>query len=189
MVASVQTTSLEQSYKIRSSDRNLEPSLVEGSWISPPWVRGIGTTATRTERIGRTAQPTNTNERDEGDVELAVAAVGVMVVMVAAAAVAFATRWSLSVRAVPTLLLGASDPTNDVSTCTRCPHDFDFNLPRRRRRHSPPLFSPSSFYYPSSRKRFNANEIYISLCYLSTWEAPQDRCKHRDAENFQFIKY
>lgn len=84
-------------------------------------MRGIGTTATKTERIGRTAQPTNTNERDEGDVELAVVAVVAMVVMVAAAAVAFATRWSLSVRAVPTLLLGASDPTNDVSTCAGAP--------------------------------------------------------------------
>lgn len=36
-------------------------------------------------------------------------------------AAAVATRWSLSVRATPTLLPGASDPANDVSTGAGCP--------------------------------------------------------------------
>lgn len=64
--------------------------------------------------------------------------------MVAAAAVAFATRWSLSVRAVPTLLLGASDPTNDVSTCAGAPTTSTSTYPATT---SILLYSlPTSFY-------------------------------------------
>lgn len=50
----------------------------------------------------------------------------------AAVVAAVATRWSLSVRATPTLLPGASDPANDVSTGWRGVPSRDSHRESRR---------------------------------------------------------
>lgn len=121
---------------------------VEG--FPTPLARGIEryTTTTRTERIGRRRRASDTKEREgrwRGD--------SGGVAMVAMVAVAFATRWSLSVRALPTLLPGATDPTNDVSTRARCPpHDNHFHLPRPLLHSStrfPPLLSTLFLFSPT----------------------------------------